>query len=207
MNLRSVCFDFEAFVSPVVLMDRGDDETAQGLGKDEFRLETFLESQYRIDEFWGRSESRVVISSRELGVMACPQLNVQVQLRSDTACRDGAVTPPRSVSYSLNLRLDRAEDKVNGIWVTRPVRLNDSILEVLSLPLIWDTDGEIAGARGITPHYSAPPGEPDGPYGRGREWFPDIGRHGQLQVGFVSGEVLTSKAPLDEANWQWAYNP
>lgn len=156
MNLRSVCFDFEAFASPVVMMDRGDDETAPGLSRDQFRLETFLESQYQIHEFWSRPSSRMVMSTRELGVMACPEVNETVQLQSDTACRDGAVTPPQAVSYSMNLRLDRAEDTVNGIWVTRPVRLDDLVLQVPSLPLVWDTDGAVAAERSITAHYSAP---------------------------------------------------
>lgn len=206
LNLRSVAFDFGAYArTEAIPMDRGDDEHEMRNGQ--FRLETFQESQYRVDEFWDRGSSPWVGDSTALGVMGCQEVRGTVQLTEGRRCRNGAVTPEEHVSYAMNLRLDRSEAKIGDQWVTRPVRLNDRILLLQQIPLIWDIDGLQAKERRITPHFSAPPGDEGAPYGRGQEWFPAMRRHGTLQVAFNSGEVLSSPEPLDERSWRWTYNP
>ncbi len=207
INLRSIVFEFQAFLTPAIPMDRGDDEKDRRLGSDRIWLETFQETQYRVDEFWDRSDSRYQGSVDDLGVMACPEVAGDVQLRSGETCRNGAVTPPKSIPFSLNLRLDRAELKIGNLWTTRQTPLSESLLNRQLIPLIWDSDGRIADNRRITPHFSAPPGDPKAPYGSGDVWFPALSRHGMLQVGFVSGEVLSSKNPLSESSWGWTFNP
>lgn len=207
INMRSVAFEYQAFLTPEVPMNRGNDESDPNLGGNRFWLETFQETQYRIDEFWDRPSDLVEGVTDDLGIMACPEVRGEVQLRSGKACRGGAVTPSRNVSYAMNLRLDRAERKLGEVWFTEHVRLSDSILTMQLVPLIWDIDGQIAADRRITPHYSAPPGESGTPYSAGNEWFPAFSRHGYLQVAFTSGEVLSTADPLKETSWNWTFNP
>jgi len=207
IHMRSVAFNLQAFVSPAIPMDRGDDETDPNLTGDSAWLETFQESQYRVDEFWDRSASSVDADTETLGIMSCPEVSGTIRLRSGRDCREGAVAPADLVAYAFNLRLDRAEARIGDRWITRRVRLNDQILQKSMLPLLWDSDGRVAANRQISPHYSAPPGDPDAPYGSGREWFPAVTRHGRLQVAFVGGEVVSSDDPLSEGSWLWAFNP
>ncbi len=205
--MRSVAFDFQAFISPEIPMNRGEDENDPTLGRDHYWLETFQETQYRIDEFWDRAGSRFLGSVNDLGVMACPEVAGDIQLLSGKTCRGGSVSPARYVSYTMNLRLDHEEVKIANNWATRHTRLSDNLLNKQLIPLIWDIDGKIPEDRLITPHYSAPPGEPGTPYSSGNEWFPNADRHGRLQVAFTSGEVLTSDDPLNEPTWGWLVNP
>ena len=207
INLRSVAFEFQAFLTTSIPMDRGDDESDPRLGSDRVWLETFQETQYRVDEFWDRPDSRYHGSVDELRVMACPEVTGEVQLRSGATCRNGAVTPAPSISYALNLRLDRAEVKNGDLWMTRQAPLSENLLNRPRVPLIWDIDGQVADERRITPHFSAPPGEPGAPYASGDVWFPALARHGTLQVAFTSGEVLSSRSPLAESSWEWTFNP
>jgi len=207
INMRSVAFDFQAFLSPEIPMNRGNDEGDPTLGRDHYWLETFQETQYRIDEFWDRAGSNFRGSVNDLGVMACPEVAGDIQLRSGKTCRGGSVSPPRNVSYSMNLRLDHSEVKIGNMWGTQHARLSDNLFNKQLIPLIWDIDGIIPEKRLITPHYSAPPGVAGTPYSSGNEWFPSESRHGKLQVAFTSGEVLTSSDPLNEATWGWFDNP
>lgn len=207
INLRSVAFEFQAFLTPSIPMDRGNDDADRRLGSNRVWLETFQETQYRVDEFWDRPDSSFQGTVEQLGVMACPEVAGEIQLRSGETCRNGAVTPAPSVSYALNLRLDRAEVKNGDVWMTRQAPLNENILNRTLIPLIWDIDGRVADQRLITPHFSAPPGEAAAPYGSGDVWFPNLARHRTLQVAFTSGEVLTTKDPLKESSWAWTFNP
>jgi len=181
---------------------------AFNLSGDRFWLETFQESQYRIDEYWYRSESRATVSTDELDIMTCPEVRGTVELISNTPCRFGAILPKRHVSYGMNLRLFRAEVMRGGRWGTAPVHLSSAILQPSLIPLVWDIDGGVAADRRITPHYAAPPGAPEAPYASGDWWFPEFARHdGVLQVGFVGGEVLVTRTPLAERSWKWTFNP
>lgn len=205
VNLRSVSFDFNIFADATLHGNRGKDSGST------FRLETFQESQYRIDEFWSWSGPTFNGSVRDLGVMACSEVAGDVILRSQTPCRSGAVQPARNVSYAFNLQMDRPEMFMDGFWTTQPVRLSDRILQTAradQIPLLWDVDGAVAFERGVTPHYSAAPSEPGRPYGDGTMWFPSLRHGGRMQIAALDGSVRETAAPLeDDHGWQWQFVP
>ena len=210
MNLRSVGFDFHMFADPALHGDRGEDEA---LPNDRFRLETFQESQYRIDEFWGWPGDRFTGSNAALGAMACTEVRGNVAIRAETPCRSGAVQPPESVSYAFNLRFDRPEISIKGQWVPSPsaALLSDRILQadhpLYNIPLLWDIDGAVAAQRDITPHYSAAPHGSDRPYSDGWTWFPALRHQGQMQIAALDGSVRGSVDPLADRSWQWGFQP
>ncbi|MCC6907284.1 MAG: prepilin-type N-terminal cleavage/methylation domain-containing protein [Phycisphaerales bacterium] len=206
VNLRSVSFDFAIFADASLHGNRGDDAGST------FRLETFQESQYGIDEFWRRPGSIFTGSVADLGVMGCDEVRGEVILRSDTPCRSGAVQPARNVSYAFNLQLDSPEQLVGGFWIARQVPLSDRILNSPvarpdEIPLLWDIDGAVASERGVTPHYSAAPSEPGRPYGDGQEWFPSLRHGGTVQIAALDGSVRATDSPLEDADWRWDYRP
>lgn len=206
-NLRSVAFDFSIFVDPAIGLDRGDDEDDPQLGNGRIYMETFQESLYGIDEFWERPGSSFVGDTSDLGVMGCPSVRGQIQLLKDRACRSGAVGPRRSVSYAANLRLDRPEARVSDQWTVRQTWVSDRILQTALVPLFFDGDGREAESRSMTPHYAAPPVNPDAPYGDGHAWFPGMRHLDSMHVAFSGGEVLRSTDPLSHVTWRWDYRP
>jgi len=205
INLRSVSFDFTIFADSTLHGRRGDDT-----GKT-FRLESFQESQYRIDEFWNRSGTTFNGSVRDLGVMACAEVSGEIIMRSDTPCRSGAVQPARNISYAFNLQMDRPEVFNDGMWTTLPVRLSDRILQEPRsdrIPLVWDIDGAVAASRQVTPHYSAAPSEPGLPYSDGTMWFPSLRHGGRMEVAAIDGSVRDTASPLaDSFGWRWDFQP
>lgn len=206
MNLRAVAFDFHVFADAELHGDRGDDETDPQLGRGDFYLETFQESQYRIDEFWGWAGSAFTGTVSDLGSMGCPGTDGEIVIRSDTPCSAGAVQPGERVSYTFNLRLDRPERLRSGKWVVLPEALSDRILassDVSSVPLVWEGDGFLAAERGVSPHYSAAPIASDRPYSDGWTWFPSLRHARQMNCGFPDGSVRSSVDPLAEPGWRW----
>ena len=205
VNLRSMSFDFNIFADSTLHGSRGDD------AGNTFRLETFQESQYRIDEFWNRPGGTFSGTVRDLGVMACAEVSGEITLRSDTPCRSGAVQPAQNVSYGFNLQMDRPEVLMDGFWTTRPVRLSDRILQEPRsdrVPLLWDIDGAVASQRQVTPHYSAAPSEPGRPYSDGTMWFPSLRHGGRMQVAALDGSVRDTASPLsDPFGWRWDFQP
>ena len=205
VNLRSVSFDFTIFSDSTLHGSRGDDVGST------FRLETFQESQYRIDEFWNRPGSTFNGTVRDLGVMACAEVSGDIIMRSDTPCRSGAVQPARNVSYAFNLQMDRPEVFLDGVWTTRQIRLSDRTLQEPRserIPLLWDIDGAVASQRQVTPHYSAAPSAPGRPYSDGTMWFPSLRHGGRMQVAALDGSVRETASPLtDSFGWRWDFQP
>lgn len=206
VNLRSVSFDFNVFADSSLHGNRGDDTSSPT-----FRLETFQESQYRIDEFWRWAGTTFKGSVRDLGVMACSEVAGDVLIRSQTPCRGGAVQPARNISYAFNLRLDYPEVFRNKMWSTPPIRLSDRLLQTAQqdqIPLLWDIDGAVAEARDVTPHYSTAPSEPGRPYSDGRTWFPGRRHAGRMQIAALDGSVGETDAPLGpDSRWLWTFQP
>lgn len=212
MNLRSLSFDFRMFADPVLHGQRGDDARDPRLNPDrEFWLETFQESEYKIDEFWGWTGGTSKMPAKALGVMNCAEIRGDITLRQDQSCRGGAVQPRQNVSYAFNLRLDRPERRVGGRLVPVPTPVSEQILDAAGrIPLAWDIDGAEAASRDITPHFSVAPADPDGPFAGGpysddRLWFPGARHGGQVQVVFTDGSVVCSADPLNESGWLWEY--
>lgn len=203
--LRGASFDFALFADAQLAPDRGDD----GQGR-RFRLETFQESLYRIDEFWPReveAMSRTVALGSPDDALRCAGVRGELVLWNGLPCSQGAVAPPEHVSYGFNARLHRpvvigpgGQPSMPQLWLT------DAILADPMIPLAWDVDGAVAQSRTLAPVFSAPalPSETVGLYADGSHWFPAMRHNGAASFAFIGGHVLTVPRPLEESNWIWA---
>lgn len=208
MNLRTVCFEFQLFADDELHGDRGDDESE--LGHNHFRMDTFQESLYGIDEFWAHAnEPAVTISdSSDESPMRCTEVRGDLVVQRNTPCAAGPFNTPQTVSFGFNSRFNRAEvSDSSGRPRALPVTLTSDILTHGDAPLLWDVDGALAFEKGVAPIYSAPSLDSRGPYANDRLWFPGHRHNGRTNVGFVGGHVLTSTEPLNEPGWQWGYQP
>jgi prepilin-type N-terminal cleavage/methylation domain-containing protein/prepilin-type processing-associated H-X9-DG protein len=207
VSLRSVAFDFAIFADDQLHGDRGDDP--ENVGPRRFRVETFQESEYGIDEFWQyNGNSHTIPDEDKNDPMRCPSVRGPVTLLNNTPCSQGAVTPARYVSFGFNMRLHRPESRApNGSPILVPVSLTSQIMEHGRVPLAWDVDGLVAEQRGMTPVFTAPPLNSTGPYGSGAYWFPGLRHNGTGNFAFIDGSVSASSDPLGEQNWDWAYQP
>jgi len=207
MSLRSVAFDFAVFADDTLHGDRGDD-TAWG---NRFRLSTFQESQYGIDEFWRweGEDTHTVPDESRYDPMRCSEVKGPLTLRRDLPCgKPGAISPPEHVSFGFNARLHRAEvvgadGKVKAVYVM----LSQDILSQTDVPLVWDVDGAIAAQNGVEPVYSAPSLDSQGPYAGDLYWYPGLRHNGSANFAFMDGRVESSRRPLDENGWRWGYQP
>lgn len=205
MSMRSVAFDFQMFADESLHGDRGDDH-----GRSDFRLETFQESQYGVDEFWRWGDDTEVDLPDAAGndPMRCPSVREPLTLRRNLACSNGAVGPPQSVSYGFNIRLDRAEI-IDSRGRPRAVaaRLRPMVLINGQVPLLFDVDGVRAFETGVSPLYAGPSLDSQGPFAGDRYWFPALRHGGRLNVAFIDGHVASTARPLEEAGWRWDFQP
>lgn len=206
MSMRTVAFDFQLFADEQLHGDRGDDRNTR-----DFRLETFQESQYGVDEFWrwGEDVSRVEMpDSRGNDPMRCPSVRAPLVLRRNLACSSGAVGPPQSISYGFNMRLDRAEViDHRGRPRAVAVRLRPTIVQHSDVPLMIDVDGQLAFERGSRPIYTAPSLDSLGPFANDRYWYPSSRHAGRTNAAFLDGHVAASRNPLHEQGWNWSFQP
>jgi len=204
-SLRSIAFDFTVFADSSLHPRRGDDE-ARASGR--FSLDTFIESQYGVDEFWEYGAAPVATRRIVKGSddpMRCLEVRGTLLMNRNRACTNGAVTPPQHVSYGFNLRLSRPETPDNP--ASMPVLLNDAILRVGRVPLVWDVDGVGAAARRPSgnPTLTAPPQASDAAFAGNAFWWPGLRHAGAMNVGFVDGSVAPTRNPLSESGWRWDY--
>ncbi|HZW10098.1 MAG TPA: hypothetical protein VFF69_09350, partial [Phycisphaerales bacterium] len=203
VSLRSIGFDFGVFADETLHGDRGHDEE---LG-DRFRLETFQESEYGIDEFWrwGEKNSHPLPDAENNNPMRCAEVGGAITLHRAVPCSNGAITPSENVSFGFNGRLHRAPRAGGDRW--QPVTLTSAVAGESMVPLAWDVDGAEAKRRGVQPVFSAPKGdEGTGPFAGGTFWFPAMRHNGGLNVLFVDQHVEFSTRPLDE-DWRWSFLP
>ena len=209
MALRSVAFDFNVYADQILHGDRGDDTRYLPDGR--FRLETFIESQYRVDEFWAwgsRVNTHTLPDAGGNDPLRCSEVRSDVIVRRSTPCSQGAVGPPESVSYGFNARLHRPERiDPNGTARAQLVLLRASILHNTQIPLLWDVDGEDAWAKGNQPIFSAPALDSKQVFANDRMWSPSMRHGGMMQVAFIGGHVLATSRPLDQDDWQWGFTP
>lgn len=208
MALRSVGFDFAVFADEALHARRGNDEVELQRGR--FRLETFQESAYGIDEFWrwGNSPEATLPTAEGQNPMRCAEVRGDLTLRRDTPCSQGALDPAQNVSYTFNSRLHRAEVVVNRRPRAMPVQLTSEVLSQGSVPLAWDVDGGAAMSRGVSPVFSAPSAGSQAVYAGNSLWFPAMRHAGRLNVVFIDAHVESSKAPLtDSTSWRWGWQP
>jgi len=206
-SLRTVTMDFTFFADSQLHDSRGDDNRLNN----RFRLSTFQESEYGIDEFWafGAEQEHVLEAGKENDPLRCAAVSGAVSVSQNHACTSsGAINPPQHVSYGFNSRLHRAEvDGPGGFPLPRPVLLTSEILQQPDVPLAWDVDGQEAFDHGVLPQFSAPSLDSKAIYAADRFWFPSFRHGGTINVAFVGGYVLSSRHPLDEGSWNWAYQP
>jgi len=208
MNLRTIAFEFQLFADDQLHGDRGDDEAE--LGPHRFRMDTFQESLYAIDEFWDHPAEPTVtiLDTDSASPMRCTEVHGDVVVQRNTPCAAGPFNTPQTVSFAFNSRFARAEiiDPA-GRPRAVPVTLTSDILLHGDAPLVWDIDGQAAFAMGVPPIYSAPSLDSRGPYANDRLWFPGHRHNGRINVGFVAGHVLASNDPLNEPGWRWGDQP
>jgi len=208
MSLRSITFDFSVFADDQLHGDRGDDAA---LGNGRFKLETFQESQYGLDEFW-RWESPLSHSLPDASKndpMRCTESRGAITIYNNTPCSQGAIEPAKNISFGFNMRLHRPEGRgPNGMpALLLPVALTNDIMQAGRTPLVWDVDGAAAEERNVSPVFSAPSLGSTGPYGNDRFWFPSRRHNGAANFAFIDGSVSASTRPLDEPGWDWSYQP
>lgn len=208
MALRAVGFDFAVFADESLHGRRGNDETELRAGR--FRLETFQESAYGIDEFWrwGDGVNATLPTAEGENPMRCAEVPGELVLRRDTPCSQGALSPSQNVSYTFNARLHRAEVVVNNRPRARPVHLSSEVLAQSSVPLAWDVDGALAASRGVTPVFSAPAAGSQAVYANDALWFPAMRHAGRMNVVFIDAHVESTRAPLNQTtSWRWDWQP
>lgn len=218
MAQRSVVFDFGLFCDDVLHPQRGDDDSSditvrEGRPLGEFRLETFIESQYGIDEFWNPADGNMVTLPDANGrdPMRCAEVKGPITLRRAVPCTQGAVSPYQNISYGFNFRLQQSESRyLRGD--TRPIGLSSAVFSraqvaTSSIPLLWDVDGNVAAQRGVVPLFSAPTLDSTALFANDRYWFPAMRHNGTMTVGFIDGHVATTRKPLQEPNWAWGFDP
>ena len=205
-NLRSICFKFQLFAAGDNENGRGDSEV---LGRNRFFISDFVESIYRIDEFWDAPDKSLDQLSAASDIALCPAGAPWVKRRRGMPCSSAAVGPAENVSLAFNMRLYRAEVEFNGQPVLAPsaaTRVRMDVLDHQHVPLVMDVDGQLAGRRSLEPFFVAPPPPVSGagPYASGRWWMPSPRHREKVQVGFVGGHVLSSAVPERE-RWDWSY--
>ncbi len=209
MSLRSVVFDFNLYADENLHGDRGDDTRYLPDGR--FRLETFIESQYRVDEFWAwgsRVNSYRLPDAGGNDPLRCSEVKDEVVVRRATPCSQGAVGPEEAVSYGFNARLHRPERiDPNGAVRSELVMLRPDILQNTQVPLVWDIDGADAKSKGNQPVFSAPALDSRQVFANDRMWSPSMRHGGVMQVAFIDGHVLSTSKPLEENDWDWGFTP
>lgn len=205
---RSIAFDFTIFADDSLHGWRGNDES---LGS-RFLLETFQESQYRVDEFWGWGDEPLHTMPDLSGnnIMRCSEVVGQMTLTRDVPCSQGAVSPRENISFGFNIRLHAAESVssmglMSRVSVVRGIPLAFHTLDA-NAPLVWDVDGVAAAAKGVDPIYSGPALD-SVVLAREKYWFPALRHGGKLNAAFIDGSVRSANRPLEEAGWAWRFAP
>ena len=217
MAQRSVAFDFGLFADDTLHPSRGDDDSSDPalrvVPRGQFRLETFIESQFGLDEFWNPADGNTVTLPDANGrdPMRCAEVRGPITLRRSIPCTQGAVTPPQNISFGFNIRLQMSERR----WVagnTAPIGLSSQVLNsaevpASSIPLLWDVDGAVAAQHGVVPLFSGPSLNSTTLFVNNQYWFPAMRHSGTMTVGFIDGHVAATRKPLLEPNWAWGFDP
>lgn len=212
MALRSSAFDFTTFADDTLHPNRGDDEDLPG--KRSFRLETFIDYQYGIDEFWmwGNQASQSLPDTHGNDPLRCAEVRGPVTAWAATPCTEGAIQPPQSVSYGFNIRL-RYSERQQQAGRNPQVLLSSRVLEgqggisSSSIPLSWDVDGLRAAQLNANPLFSGPTLGSTTLFANNRYWYPALRHNKALNISFVDGHVDSSRRPLDQPNWAWGFDP
>lgn len=210
--LRSSAFDFTTFADDTLHPNRGDDEDIPG--RRSFRLETFIEYQYGVDEFWawGTENSHSLPDTQGNDPLRCAEVRGPVTAWAGTPCSEGAIQPPQNISYGFNVRL-RYSERQQQAGRSPQVILTSRILEGHGqispslIPLSWDIDGRRAASQGANPLFSGPSLNSAVLFSNNRYWYPALRHNRGLNVSFVDGHVESTRAPLEQPTWAWDFDP
>ncbi len=212
VSLRSCAFDFATFADDTLHPNRGDDEDLPG--RKSFRLETFIDYQYGIDEFWtwGAENSHPLPDAQGNDPLRCPEVRGTVTAWSGTPCTEGAIQPPQNISYGFNVRL-RYSERQQQAGRSPQVLLTSRIMEGQGqiapnlIPLSWDVDGRRAAQISANPLFSGPSLNSTTLFINNRYWYPALRHNKGINVSFIDGHVESTLAPLDQPNWAWGFDP
>ncbi|MFO0974357.1 MAG: type II secretion system protein [Phycisphaerae bacterium] len=202
-QLRSVTIEFRFFADDFAAR-RGESEA---FGEKLFKLEDFLDSMYRTDEFWDQPTLTPVEYTAGREVMMCPASAGTLSRRPLVPCDSGGVSPRANVSVALNMRLARATDLIDDQPVFKPKLVASNILDHPAIPLALDVDGRAADLAGQSALMTAPPVDSPDHYKSGDFWFPAYRHAGRVNVALIDGSVHGTANPLAESGWDWAYQP
>jgi prepilin-type processing-associated H-X9-DG protein/prepilin-type N-terminal cleavage/methylation domain-containing protein len=204
MSQRSSAYDFNVFADDVYHGNRGRDA---GQSR-RFNLETFVASQYYLEEFWAweGEQSHELPDNDKNDPLRCAEVRGLVRVQRNMPCQSGGVTPWQNVSFGFNYRLRFAERPAPQSGVIN-VWLRSSIVSESNVPLLWDVDAPRAAAASTAPFFAAPSLGSTGFYANDRYWFPGLRHNKGLNVAFVDGHVESTMAPLSEPSWRWDYSP
>ncbi len=210
---RTIAFDFNVFADDQLHGSRGTDETYLRPGQ--FRVETFQDSQYGVDEFWAYDAEPVhrVPDSKGRDPMRCSEIRGPLDLRRSAPCVGGGVGPNRNISYGFNIRLHWSDSAASQPGANFSVVLTSRILEGYGLlppeniPLLMDVDGADA-PLGMSPLFTGPTANAQSDlYAQNRLWWPGMRHNGAMNIAFIDGHVIASKRPLAEGKVAWDFEP
>ncbi len=208
---RTIAFDFTVFADDALHGSRGQDEI--DLRRGYFRLETFQDSLYQVDEFWayGSGSTHDLPDAQGRDPMRCPEVRGTLKLRKNSPCTLNGVGPQENVSFGFNIRMHHSEryaaaGKPPSIGLTHRVLEGNSTAHPASIPLSLDVDGVAAKSKGVSPLLTGPSLPGSTLFSGDRYWFPGARHNGALNVAFIDGHVESSRKPLSEAGWAWDFD-
>lgn len=213
MSLRSAAFDFSLFGNEQLHPSRGDDDAdPQMRAAGQFRMETFQNLQYRINEFWdyGNVSSITLPDPQGRDPMRCASVKGDITLRRNMPCTSGGVGPAENISFGFNIRMHWSERQLAAgrpaaILLTGRI-LDGAEVPTSDIPLVWDVDGRIAASRGVNPIFSGPSLGSQMLFTGDQYWFPGMRHNGSCNVAFLDGHVRSSRDPLTERGWAWGFD-
>lgn len=208
---RTIAFDFQVFADEALHGSRGQDEI--DLRHGQFRLETFQDSQYQVNSFWGYGNSFTAELPDANGrdPMRCPEVKGTLRLRRGSPCTQGGVMPPQNVSFGFNIRLHLSEryaqaGRPPAVVLTSKILEGNQQADPSLIPLLMDVNGEGAAAYSVTPLMTGPSLPTSTLFSANRYWFPGMRHNGDMNVAFIDGHVKSTSRPLHEQNWAWGFD-
>lgn len=210
---RTISFDFSVFADDQLRGSRGNDEINLRPGL--FRVETFQNSQYAINEFWdyGPVPQYRVPDTKGRDPMRCAEIRGPLSLYRSASCVSGGVGPPENVSFGFNGRLHFSDSRAAAglpfnVALTSKILDGYGIASPSAIPLLMDVDGVRATAARQTPLFTAPDaGAASLLFADDALWWPGQRHNGAMNIAFIDGHVVASKRPVAEPSIAWGFEP
>jgi prepilin-type processing-associated H-X9-DG protein/prepilin-type N-terminal cleavage/methylation domain-containing protein len=210
---RTIAFDFSIFADDDIRGSRGEDDQVMPPGL--FRIETFQNSQYGINEFWefGQVPWYRVPDTKGRDPMRCSEVRGPLDLYRYLSCASGGVRPPQNVSFGFNARLHFSDARAAaglpfGVALSSKILEGYGLVSTANIPLLMDVDGQQAAAAGRSPFFTAPTANAQSNlFGNNSLWWPGDRHNGAMNIAFVDGHVSATKRPVDEPGIAWDFEP